>query len=63
MDKYIYDGPVLEFGKCVQHRWRSQTKAVSEKQARNNFAYQWKKQHNMPPNAKVTLPGEIIFAF
>lgn len=56
---YFYEGPVIEFGRCVQNIWRGQTIAVSEKKARSNLAYQWKEQNSKMANSRVELPGEI----
>ena len=57
--KYSYDGPVLEFGKVIAVRWVSSTTAPSEKKARSNLTYQFKKQYNRAPNAKIALGGEV----
>lgn len=62
MNQYAYDGPVMEFQNCVVHRWKSTTYAVSEKKARSNLVYQFKKQHNRLPNTRITLPGKLIAA-
>ncbi len=60
MTKYTYDGPVVIFGRCVQNRWKGETRAVSEAKARSNLAYQWKTQNNRLACAgPVTLPGKI----
>lgn len=59
MDRYSYRGPVLEFGKVVQNVWYGETLAVSEKKARSNLTFQWKKENNRLPSSKVTLPGDI----
>lgn len=56
---YIYEGPVCEFGRCVQNVWVAKTIAVSEKKARSNLAYQWKINNNRTGNSRVELPGEI----
>ena len=60
MNRYTYDGPVVEFGKCIMNRWTSSTYAVSEKKARSNLAYQFKKTHNRIASANISLPGKII---
>lgn len=60
MNQYTYDGPVMEFDICVANRWKGSTYAVSEKKARTNLAYQYKKKNNRMPGTKITLPGEII---
>lgn len=59
MNKYEYNGPVMEFDKCVEHKWSSSTYAISEDKARNNLAYQYKKKHNKNANSKISLPGKI----
>lgn len=60
MSKYAYDGPVMEFGRCIANRWRGQTIATSESKARSNLAYQFKKNNNRVASAKVSLPGKIM---
>lgn len=60
MNQYIYDGPVVVFGTCVMNRWQASTCAVSEKKARSNLAYQFKKKTNRVPEAKITLPGKLL---
>lgn len=59
MNQYAYDGPVMEFETCVANHWKGSTYAVSEKKARSNLAYQFKKQNNRLPNTKITLPGKL----
>lgn len=60
MTQYSYDGPVLEFGRCITPRWQASTYAPSEGKARCNLVYQFKKKYNKVPNAKIVLPGEIV---
>ena len=60
MDKYIYEGPVVMFRRCVAQRWKGTTYAVSEKKAKSNLAYQFKKQNRLLGNsAPVSFPGEL----
>ena len=59
MDKYIYQGPIVLFGRCVANNWKAETFAESEKKARSNLAYQAKKACNISASSKVTLPGKI----
>ena len=59
MERYVYDGPVEEFGRCIATRWSAATYAVSEARARSNFVYQFKKQFNKAKNTKITLPGAV----
>lgn len=60
MNQYEYDGPVMIFDTCVASRWKGSTYAVSERKARSNLAYQFKKMHNRVPGARITLPGKIV---
>jgi len=60
MKQYSYDGPVMEFDRCVANRWKASTYAVSEKKARSNLTYQYKKRNNKLPNTTITLPGQLI---
>ena len=57
--KYSYSGSVKEFDSIIAERWEGETMAVSEKKARTNLIYQFKKQFNKSPNSKITLPGNI----
>lgn len=58
--RYSYSGPVEEFGRCIANNWSSTTYAVSEKKARCNLVYQFKKQNNKEPYTKINLPGKIV---
>lgn len=60
MKQYSYDGPVMEFGRCIANRWQATTSAASEKKALSNLAYRFKKQNNKIPSAKITLPGKLV---
>ena len=57
--KFIYDGPVMVFDKCVADHWKGETIAPSEQKARSNLAYQFKKKNNRIVGTNVTLPGKI----
>ena len=60
MQLYFYDGPVLEFEKIIDNHWSASTRAESEKKARSNLAYQFKKQYGKVPQSKITIPGKLI---
>lgn len=60
MNIYLYDGPVLEFDRIVANHWISSTRAVSEKKARSNLAYQFKMESGRAPRSKITIPGKLI---
>ena len=59
MNLYTYDGPVFEFDKLIADHWIASTRAVSEKKARCNLAYQFKIQNSRLPRSKITIPGKI----
>lgn len=60
MEQYMYDGPVMEFNRCIANRWTGETYAVSEAKARSNLAYRFKKESGRIPQTKISLPGKII---
>lgn len=53
--KYYYKGPVRLFDFVVEDDYEASTVAVSEKQAINNLAYQYKKARGYYPNTSYTL--------
>ena len=62
MNKFTYDGPVMEFERCIADHWKAETYAVSKKKARSNLIFQFKKQTGRSPQARITLPGKIVSA-
>lgn len=58
--RYVYEGPVTIFGKCVTNRWKASTYAESAKKAKSNLAYRYKQMNNLTANSKVELPGTIV---
>lgn len=58
--KFIYDGPVMEFGKLLADHWKGETMAPSVDKARSNLTYQFKKKNNRIAGTHITLPGKII---
>ncbi len=60
MKRYLYDGPVKEYDTCVNSRWRGETMAPSEKKARSNLAYQYKKKFGKVVNTRIIFPGKLV---
>lgn len=56
---YSYRGAVYLWDRLSDSRWTASTFAVSEKQARNNMAHQYKSGMGLMPNARVTLPDKV----
>lgn len=59
MNKYSYNGPVMEFDRCIANKWRGETMAVSEKKAKSNLVYQFKKKSNRTAATRISLPGNV----
>ena len=53
MQQYQYDGPVMRFDDCIQHRWKATTVAPTEAKAKGNLL----------SYAGISLPGRVIFVF
>ena len=60
MDLYSYAGPVTMFDRCVTNCWKGETYASSEKKAKSNLIFQYKKQNGLIPASKVNLPGKLV---
>lgn len=59
MQEWTYDGPVLIFDKCVADKWHASTFAVSEKKAKSNLKYRFKKEHGYVTGTRVDIPGKL----
>lgn len=59
MNLYFYDGPVLEFERIIANHWSGSTRAETEKKARSNLAFQFKKQYGREPRSMITIPGKL----
>lgn len=59
-ETYYYEGPVMQFDQCIESRWSSTTRAVSEKKAKSNLIFQYKQARNMSNDrSKIELPGKL----
>lgn len=57
MNQYAYNGPVMEFGRCIADNWAGSTYATSEKKAKSNLAYQFKKIITVCQHRKLLCLG------
>lgn len=57
--RYRYQGPVLAFDRLIINNWSGETIATSEKKAKSNLCYKFKKYANLANNTRVSLPGKI----
>lgn len=60
MNRYVYEGPVYEFGRCVSDRWKGETVAYSKAKAINNLKFQFKKQTNKLPAANISISNTAV---
>lgn len=58
--KYIYKGPVLMFGRVIADSWEAETMATSERKAKSNITYQFKKDNHILAGTKISLPGKVV---
>lgn len=58
--QYSYDGPVMEFDRCIASHYKASTYAPSEGKARANLAYRIKQEMGKVPNAHIKLPGKLV---
>lgn len=59
MRRYRYSGPVSQFGKCICNKWTGETIAATERRAKSNLAYQFKKETCRLGTTNISLPGEL----
>ena len=57
---YFYEGPVYIFGSMVKENWVAETYATSEKKAKCNFEYQYKRLHGYTSNAAIRVDPKLI---
>lgn len=55
-----YSGPIAVFGKVIEVRYSAETYAISEKKARSNIAYQYKRDRNLNVSSNVALLDKVI---
>lgn len=60
MTRYRYEGPVKQFGDCINRCWVAETIAISKERAMVNFKYRYKRDHNLSKDVKIELTGKII---
>lgn len=60
MQQYQYEGPVMSFETCVRSKWIATTSAISEKKAKSNLVYRYKRENGLLPSASIRLPGKIV---
>lgn len=64
MKEYNYYGPVVRVdifnNECeIDSVYKGSTYAESEKKARNNLIYRYKRLHGIPISVRLKLPGKL----
>ena len=58
--QYSYNGPVMEFDRCVADHYKASTYAPSESKARSNIAYRYKQETGKIARTQIKLPGKLV---
>ena len=57
---FVYEGPVMSFGKIIQNKWIYQTKAETISKALNNLAWNYKRINQLKDNFKIELDQKYL---
>lgn len=57
---YRYEGPVMQFGKVINDKWKYGTRAVSDKQALSNLMFNYKRKAKLTTDAKIELDSSCL---
>lgn len=61
MEHFSYNGPVLNnFNQVITTKWEGETYANTDRKAKSNLGYQFKKEHGLLQSAKIILPNKMI---
>jgi hypothetical protein len=61
MNYYTYEGPVMNsFGQLITNKWEGETYANTDKKAKSNLCYQFKKEHGLMQTARIKLVNRPI---
>ena len=57
---WVYEGPVLQFGKIIDCKWTYRSRASSPEEALRNIGFNYKMLHQMTRNAKIELDKKYL---
>lgn len=61
MEHYIYEGSVMNnFGQLITNKWEGETYANTDKKAKSNLCYQFKKEHGLLQTARIKLVDKPV---
>lgn len=55
MNEYSYNGPVMEFDRCIANHYKATTRAVSPEKALCNIMFRFKKENGKASFCKISL--------
>ena len=59
MEKYFYEGPIKLFDQIIVKHVEDYTVASSEKKARANLTFRYKRLLGYESSAKISMPGKL----
>lgn len=59
---YIYNGPVLLYGKMINYSWRAEISASNEREAIKKLVDLFKRDHWYADRVVIDLPGELYIS-
>ena len=60
MNQYAYNGPVMEFDRCIADHYKASTRASSPAKALCNIAFRFKKESGKAPFCKISLDARKL---
>ncbi len=60
MNEHSYNGPVMEFDRCIADHYKTTTRAVSPQKALCNIMFRFKKESGKSPFCKISLDARKL---
>ena len=57
---YIYEGPVMQFGKVINNLWTGRTRASTSGRALSNLQYRYKANNQLVKTARIELDPRYL---
>lgn len=57
---YIYEGPVMQFGRVVRNRWTGRTRANTSGRALTNLSFRYKAINQLVRTAQIELDPRYL---
>ncbi len=60
MNRYIYKGAIMLYGKCVADRWQGETLAATKDKAVSNLKFQARKALGLQPQVPIIFTADVL---